>query len=103
MSVFLLAAIARDLGCHVACALIGTNLACATASRSRRFNGYQECGCPSNNKDIILAMIKVESSIFILHSSGMSSSPVWAEGLKKRGTYYEGYVEDLEGTLESHR
>ena len=27
----------------------------------------------------------------------MSSSPVWAEGLKK------GYVEDLEGTLESHR
>ena len=48
-------------------------------------------------------MIKVESSIFILHSSGMCSSPVWAEGLKKRGTYYEGYVEDLEGTLESHR
>ena len=30
----------------------------------------------------------------------MSSLPVWAEGLKKAGTYYEGYVEDLEGTLE---
>ena len=58
MSVFLLAAIARDRsterGCHVACALIGTNATAsrsrrfnATASRSRRFNGYQECGCPS--------------------------------------------------------
>ena len=33
----------------------------------------------------------------------MSSFPVWAEGLKKVGTYYEGYVEDLEGTLELHR
>ena len=33
----------------------------------------------------------------------MSSLPVWAEGLKKVGTYYEGYVEDLEGTLELHR
>jgi len=33
----------------------------------------------------------------------MSSSPVWAEGLKKCGAYYEGYVEDLEGTLELHR
>ena len=32
----------------------------------------------------------------------MSSFPVWAEGLKKVGTYYEGYVEDLEGTLELH-
>jgi len=32
----------------------------------------------------------------------MSSSPVWAEGLKKYGAYYEGYVEDLEGTLELH-
>ena len=36
-----------ERGCNVACALIGTNLACATASRSRRFNGYQECGCHS--------------------------------------------------------
>ena len=33
----------------------------------------------------------------------MSSFPVWAEGLKKVDTYYEGYVEDLEGTLELHR
>ena len=33
----------------------------------------------------------------------MSSFPVWAEGLKKVGTYYKGYVEDLEGTLELHR
>ena len=33
----------------------------------------------------------------------MSSFPVWAEGLRKVGTYYEGYVEDLEGTLELHR
>ena len=33
----------------------------------------------------------------------MSTFPVWAEGLKKVGTYYEGYVEDLEGTLELHR
>ena len=33
----------------------------------------------------------------------MSSLPVWAEGLKKVGTYYEGYVEDLERTLELHR
>ena len=33
----------------------------------------------------------------------MSSFPVWAEGLKKVGTCYEGYVEDLEGTLELHR
>ena len=54
MSVFLLAAIARDRsterGCHVACALIGTN---ATASRSRRFNGYQECGCPSYDDEML--------------------------------------------------
>ncbi len=33
----------------------------------------------------------------------MSDRPVWAEGLKKCGTYFEGYVEDLEGTLELHR
>lgn len=33
----------------------------------------------------------------------MSSVPVWAEGLKKCGTYYDGYVEDLAGTLELHR
>ena len=31
------------------------------------------------------------------------NEPVWAEGLKKVGTYYEGYVEDLEGTLELHQ
>ena len=31
----------------------------------------------------------------------MSSLPVWAEGLKKSWyTYYEGFVEDLERTLE---
>ena len=34
----------------------------------------------------------------------MSSLPVWAEGLKKLAhIYYEGYVEDLERTLELHR
>ena len=33
----------------------------------------------------------------------MSSTPIWAEGLKKCGTYFEGYTEDLEGTLELHR
>ena len=32
----------------------------------------------------------------------MSSLPVCAEGLKKVCTYYEGYVEDLEHTLELH-
>ena len=36
-------------------------------------------------------------------SSVVSSLPVWAQGLKKCGAYYEGYVEDLEGTLELHR
>ena len=40
---------------------------------------------------------------YMIQSSTMSSLPVWAEGLKKVGTYYEGYVEDLEGTLELHR
>lgn len=48
-------------------------------------------------------VVKYDQLIYILHSSEMSSSPVWAEGLKKCGTYYGGYAEDLEGTLELHQ
>ena len=28
--------------------------------------------------------------------------PGWSEGLQKRGTYYEGYVDDLDSILEAH-
>ena len=35
---------------------------------------------------------------------GMEQPPAaWAEGLKLCGVYYEGFVTDLEGTLEKHR
>ena len=30
-------------------------------------------------------------------------SPVWAGGLTKNGTYFEGFVDDLEFILESHK
>ena len=32
-----------------------------------------------------------------------SDHPVWAQGLKKSGLYYEGFVTTLEETLEAHR
>ena len=32
-----------------------------------------------------------------------SEHPAWARGLKKCGLYYEGFVDDLEDTLEAHR
>ena len=32
-----------------------------------------------------------------------SVRPVWALGLKRSGLYYEGFVDNLEDTLEAHR
>ena len=32
-----------------------------------------------------------------------SARPVWAVGLKMSGLYYEGFVDNLEDTLEAHR
>ena len=44
----------------MACALIGTNCdTCAMESRSRRCNGYQECGCPSKKKRDLANSIQV--------------------------------------------
>ena len=31
------------------------------------------------------------------------SYPTWAEGLKKSGLYYDGFVDDIESVLEQHR
>lgn len=36
-------------------------------------------------------------------STDSPACPRWSEGLQKRGTYYEGYVDDLDSVLESHR
>lgn len=41
--------------------------------------------------------------VMVQISRVMENPPVWAKGLKKCGAYYEGYVEDLETTLELHR
>ena len=32
-----------------------------------------------------------------------SDHPAWTRGLNKSGLYYEGFVDDLEDTLEAHR
>ena len=32
-----------------------------------------------------------------------SARPAWAVGLKRSGLYYEGFVDNLENTLEAHR
>ena len=39
----------------------------------------------------------------MMAKDGAADSPRWSEGLQKRGTYYEGYVDDLESVLEAHR
>ena len=36
-------------------------------------------------------------------STDSPACPRWSEGLQKRGTYYEGYVDDLDSVLEAHR
>ena len=36
-------------------------------------------------------------------STDSPACPGWSEGLQKRGTYYEGYVDDLDSVLEAHR
>jgi hypothetical protein len=33
----------------------------------------------------------------------MATIPSWAGGLEKFGSYYRGYVDDLDATLELHR
>ena len=39
----------------------------------------------------------------MMAKDGAADSPRWCEGLQKRCTYYEGYVDDLESVLEAHR
>ena len=34
--------------------------------------------------------------------SASSTYPTWAEGLKKYGLYYDGFVDDIESVLEQH-
>ena len=34
--------------------------------------------------------------------SDSSTYPTWAEGLKKSGLYYDGFVDDIESVLEQH-
>ena len=34
--------------------------------------------------------------------SASSTNPTWAEGLKKSGLYYDGFVDDIESVLEQH-
>ena len=38
-----------------------------------------------------------------MSTDSSSACPKWSESLQKRGTYYEGYVDDLESVLEAHR
>lgn len=33
---------------------------------------------------------------------GCSSYPTWADGLRKSGLYYDGFVDDIESVLEQH-
>ena len=43
---------------------------------------------------------------FCLHTVSMDSDgvqPAWALGLKRSGLYYEGFIDNLEDTLEAHR
>ena len=36
-------------------------------------------------------------------STDSPARPGWSKSFQKRGTYYEGYVDDLESLLEAHR
>ena len=43
---------------------------------------------------------------FCVHTVSMDSDsvqPAWALGLKRSGLYYEGFIDNLEDTLEAHR